>query len=133
MKSSMLHQLILSGLLTATNAQADTVDDLLTDYRSQGASHFNPSKGEALWQRQFPASNGTERACTGCHTHDPRQSGQHTVTNKTIGPMAPSMNPKRLSDRRKVEKWFKRNCKWTVGRECTPQEKGDVLSFLRNQ
>ena len=47
--------------------------------------------------------------------------------------MAPSVNPKRLTDRSKIEKWFKRNCKWTLGRECTPQEKGDILTFLLAQ
>ncbi|TBR21868.1 MAG: DUF1924 domain-containing protein, partial [Candidatus Nitrosotenuis sp.] len=29
-----------------------------------------------------------------------------------------------------VEKWFKRNCKETLERECTPQEKGDFLAYL---
>jgi len=48
-------------------------------------------------------------------------------------PMAPCVNPKRLTERRQAEKWFKRNCKWTLGRACTAQEKGDLLSFLRNQ
>ncbi len=54
-------------------------------------------------------------------------------TGKAIEPLAPSVNPKRLSDTAKVEKWFTRNCKWTVGRACAPQEKGDVLSFIRAQ
>ena len=48
-------------------------------------------------------------------------------------PMAPCVNPKRLTERRQAEKWFKRNCKRTLGRACTAQEKGDLLSFLRNQ
>ena len=47
--------------------------------------------------------------------------------------MAPSVNPKRLTDRTKIEKWFVRNCKWTFGRECTPQEKGDLLSFISSR
>lgn len=46
--------------------------------------------------------------------------------------MSPAVNPKRLSDPKKIEKWFLRNCKWTLGRECTPQEKGDYLTYLRN-
>lgn len=133
MKFPIVQKLILSGLLTASGVGADTIDDRLSEYRSQGASAFDLSSGEALWLRKFQSANGTERACTGCHTNDPRQSGRHAVTNKAIGPMAPSVNPKRLTERRQVEKWFKRNCKWTIGRECTPQEKGDFLSFLRNQ
>ena len=133
MKFSMFRQLALSGLLTAVTVQADTVDDLLSEYRTQGASAFDSSNGKALWQREYQLADGTERACTNCHTNDPRQPGRHAATSKAIDPMAPSVNPKRLTERRQVEKWFKRNCKWTVGRECTPQEKGDFLSFLRNK
>jgi hypothetical protein len=45
--------------------------------------------------------------------------------------MAPSVDAERYTDLGKMEKWFKRNCKWTWGRECTPQEKGDLLEYLR--
>ena len=57
----------------------------------------------------------------------------HVCTGKSIELMAPSVNPKRLTDSRLIEKWFKRNCKWTLGRECTPQEKGDLLVYLQTQ
>lgn len=46
--------------------------------------------------------------------------------------MAPSANPERLTDVRKIEKWFKRNCKWTLGRECSAQEKTDLLLYINN-
>ena len=133
MKSSTLRNLVLSGLLSASAVQADTVDGLLADYGEQGAGSFDASKGKELWQRKFPSADGPKRGCTSCHRTDSRQGGHHIVTDKAIDPMAPSVNPKRLTERRQVEKWFKRNCKWTLGRECTPQEKGDLLSFLRNQ
>ena len=45
--------------------------------------------------------------------------------------MAPSVNAARLSSRKQIEKWFKRNCKWTLGRECSAQEKGDLLAYLK--
>jgi len=41
--------------------------------------------------------------------------------------MSPSVNPDRLTDSKKVNKWFKRNCKWTLGRECTAQEKSNFF------
>jgi hypothetical protein len=47
--------------------------------------------------------------------------------------MAPSVNSERLTDPKFIEKWFRRNCIQTLGRECTPQEKGDVLTYLRAQ
>jgi len=50
-----------------------------------------------------------------------------------IDPMALSVNPERYTDPDKIEKWFLRNCKWTLGRECTAQEKGDVLTYLGSQ
>lgn len=133
MKTPILFNLLLSGLLVASAAQADTVDDLLAAYKAQGAGPFNRSTGEALWQRRFPSADGAPRTCTSCYTSDLIKPGRHAVTGKTIEPLALSVNAKRLTDRRQVEKWFMRNCKWTLGRECTAQEKGDLLSFLRSQ
>jgi len=133
MKSLIVVHLLFSSLVFAGTARADAVDDLLVEYRGQGAGPFNASTGEAFWQRRFPSVDGVQRACTDCHTDDLKRSGRHAVTGKAIEPLAPSANAKRLSDRRQMEKWFKRNCKWTLGRECTPQEKGDLLFFLRNE
>jgi hypothetical protein len=39
-------------------------------------------------------------------------------------------NPERFTDQTKAEKWFKRNCNDVLARECTAQEKADVLSWL---
>jgi hypothetical protein len=47
-----------------------------------------------------------------------------------VEPLAPAANPERLTDRRDVEKWFKRNCKEVMGRECTAEEKGHFITFL---
>lgn len=105
---------------------------LEADYRSQGAGPFDAAAGRALWTREFPGSGGA-RSCATCHGTDLRQAGKHVRTGKAIEPLAPSANAKRLSDASKVEKWFTRNCKWTIGRACTAQEKGDVLNFIRSQ
>jgi hypothetical protein len=51
-------------------------------------------------------------------------------TGKSIAPLAPAVNPERFADAATAEKWFRRNCNDVVGRECTPQEKGDVLTWL---
>jgi hypothetical protein len=69
-------------------------------------------------------------ACSTCHTTDPAQTGQHAITGKPIKPLTPAANPDRLSDPAKVEKWFTRNCKEVVGRECTAGEKADFIAFL---
>jgi hypothetical protein len=32
-----------------------------------------------------------------------------------------------------VEKWFTRNCRDVLGRECTPAEKADIMAWLIGQ
>jgi len=114
-------------------AQASAVSELEANYQSQGAGPFSAAAGEALWTKTFvDAKSGDKRSCTTCHTTDLTKQGKHARTGKVIEPMAPSANPKRLTDIKTIKKWFVRNCKWTVGRECTAQEKGDVLAFLKN-
>lgn len=121
-------------LLLPLVAQADAVSGLLTEYEQAGAQNFSAAAGEALWRQRFSdAESGQERGCSDCHTDDLRQAGKHARTGKRIEPMAPSVNPDRFTDSAKIEKWFLRNCKWTLGRTCTPQEKGNLLTFLKDQ
>ena len=121
-------------MLLPVMGRADVVDGLLDSYRQAGASEFSPMQGQARWQQAvIQGGGGKQKSCQTCHGKDLTQVGKHAKTGKKIEPMAPSVNPKRLSDSAKIEKWFKRNCKWTLGRECTPQEKGDFLVYLRQQ
>lgn len=96
-----------------------------------GAAGFSPDRGAADWVRQVSGPDGKPRSCVTCHGEDPSRPGRHATTGKAIAPLAPSAQPDRFSDPDKVEKWFKRNCTWTWGRECTPQEKTDFLIYLR--
>ena len=114
-------------------AQADTVSDLLAIYTNQGAGPFSSEAGQSLLLSQGITKDGMVRSCTSCHGEQLNKKGKHIVTDKIIQPMAPSVNSERITDQKKVEKWFRRNCKWTFGRECTAQEKGDFLSFLKTQ
>lgn len=132
-----VNQIIL--LTIATNislpaiAESSAVDDLLAEYRDQGATSFQIENGNQLWSRNFTSKNGKNRQCVSCHPDDARIPGRHIRTGKTIEPMSPSVNRDRFADRAKIEKWFLRNCKWTIGRVCTAQEKGDLLTYLRAQ
>ena len=112
---------------------ADAIDTLQSRYRAEGAGPFTAEAGQALWTREFPAQGERPRSCTACHTDDIRAPGRHARTGKPIDPMAPSVNAERFTDTAKIEKWFTRNCKWTLGRACTAQEKGDVLSFVQTR
>ncbi|MBF0180896.1 MAG: DUF1924 domain-containing protein [Magnetococcales bacterium] len=120
---------VIGLLLVPALAGAATLEGLLSGYRSAGAGPFLAERGAELLVRETSgASEGA--SCAACHTRDPRQPGRHVKTGKPIEPLAPAVNPERLTDPAKVEKWFLRNCKGTLGRVCTPQEKGDFLQFL---
>ena len=120
-----------AAFLAAPAGANDVVARLLKQYESQGGSRFAAASAEALWTREFrDAKSGEARRCSTCHSEDLRRSGKHATTGKAIEPLAPSVNPKRLTDPEHIEKWFSRNCKWTFGRECTPQEKGDFLLMI---
>lgn len=120
-------------MLVPVATLADTTDQALADYRAQGAGTFDGDAGRRLWNTEQSTADRTTRSCVSCHGADPTRPGRHVRTDETIKPMAPSINPKRLTEQREIEKWFLRNCKWTFGRECSAQEKGDILSYLRRQ
>jgi len=114
-------------------ANAAGLEDVLQSLKNQGATLGQVDKGAKMWAKTFVAgSKPIQRSCSACHTEDLRQTGKHIKTGKPIKPMAPSVNLERLSDAKKIAKWFKRNCKWTLGRECTPQEKADFISYIRS-
>ena len=124
--------LLLPGALLA--AGTDTPAALQARYAA-AAQLESPGSGglQAERGRQFFASrHGAEWSCSSCHTADPRTNGRHAVTGKTLKPLAPSANPDRFTDAAKVEKWFRRNCKDVLSRECTAREKGDVLAYLQS-
>ena len=129
MKNSLVFTLLLVCTLATITGQANTiVEKQLQIYQQQGASPADPGRGEQLWR-----SKRGERSCTSCHGDSPTQVGKHQKTAKKIQPMAVSVNPDRYRDAKKIKKWFLRNCKWTFGRECSSQEKIDILSWLIQQ
>ncbi len=84
----------------------------------------------ARGQEFFTSKHGKDWSCSTCHTAKPTVDGKHATTGKVIAPMAPAFNPQRFTDAAKTEKWFRRNCNDVVGRECSPAEKADVLTWL---
>lgn len=113
---------------------AAVVDELIAQYQQQSGATLSAKSGERIWKKKAPeAKSGQTRSCTSCHGNDLSRVGKHKRTGKKIDPMAPSVNAKRLTKVKFIEKWFKRNCKWAWGRECTPAEKGNILMFLKNQ
>jgi len=126
---------VVLSLSTGFSIQANEIDNRLQAYKAQGAKEFSASRGEKMWHKNFPdpKSSGKQRNCGTCHTDNLKNKGKHARTGKVIDPLSPSVNQERFTDVKFIEKWFKRNCKWVVGRKCTPQEKGDFLMFLRDK
>lgn len=126
---------LVSGLfatLATPASAASVVDERLKAYQTEGAGPFSAEAGASMWQKEFnPKAGKPARSCTTCHGSNLKKAGKHQRTKKAIKPMSPAANSERLTDSKKVEKWFKRNCKWTVGRLCTPQEKGDFLLYIK--
>jgi mono/diheme cytochrome c family protein len=119
----------LTGSLFVVAANATPVSErMIATFEAASGKSADAAAGEAFWNRDF---NG--KSCATCHGSDVKKVGQHAKTKKAIDPLAPSVNPERLTEDHKVNKWFLRNCKWTLGRECTPAEKGDILLWLSNQ
>lgn len=125
--------LLAFGLLAAPVAFATpATDSLLAKYKSEGAGKADPAKAEQDWMREVSV-DGELMACATCHGSDFAKSGKHHKTGKVIEPMSRKVNAERFTDVKKIEKWFKRNCKDAWGRECTAQEKTDFLTFLLAQ
>lgn len=117
----------LTWILAAALGATPATDSLLAEYVRQGATP-DATRGAAFWQTEHPAPDGgAARSCTTCHGASLDAAGKHATTGEAIEPMTAAG---RLTDVAKIEKWFGRNCRWTLGRECTPAEKADVLAFL---
>ena len=135
MKTTLLTILTVFGIFSGSAILANEIDNRQKAYQAQGAGDFSASRGEKMWHQEFPdpKNPGKKRTCGTCHTDNLKSKGKHARTGKVIDPLSPSANRERFTDKKFIEKWFKRNCKWVVGRECSAQEKGDFLEFLRNK
>jgi hypothetical protein len=117
------------GCLAATAAtHAATPAELLAGYSKATGETPSPERGQRFFTTNFGRDFGW--SCSTCHGAVPTGQGKDDLTGKPIRPFAPAFNPERFTDRAKVEHQFRLNCKDVVGRECTPAEKGDILSWL---
>jgi mono/diheme cytochrome c family protein len=132
----MLMRAILAAttiLLATPVMAADAVLDPITAAAKQADPSFrafSAPRGEQVYRSKHAGAQ--HDSCAACHTADARKPGQHAATGKLIDPLAPSANPKRFTDAAKVEKWFRRNCKEVLSRECTALEKGDFVTYMRS-
>lgn len=127
--------LVAIAALAATSFAGDRLGPemsaLMDSYRADaGVAAFSAEGGRELFNStRMHSKNNEMRGCTTCHTKDPLAMGK-TRVGKPIEPISPAANPRRLTDPKKVKKWFRRNCKWVLERECTPKEKGDFITYM---
>ena len=127
-----LHQQIAAIALVAgfsplaAQAGDTTAAAQLTLWQAQAGMAASAERGKVF----FPSRHGGELSCAACHGTAPTVTGKHASTGKLIEPLAPAANPVRFTDAAKVNKWFTRNCKDVLARECSAAEKADVLAWL---
>ena len=111
------------------------MSELAKEAKAQNASfeRFDAKRGESIFTSKHVGKKAQEVACTSCHTVNLKQSGSNYTTNKTIAPLAPSVNTQRLTDVAEVQKWLRRNFNDVYNREGSALEKGDVLTYLIGQ
>lgn len=121
------------AMILGAAALAGPREDLLAQYAAAAkTTGFSAARGQVLHTQNSSGGKPDTPSCTTCHGKDTRGAGR-APTGKAIEPVAVSVTPTRYTDPAKVEKWFKRNCIEVMGRECTPQEKGDWLAFVMGQ
>jgi len=130
---------IIASVFWVTNAHSaspvDTIINSLAAITKQNDANFkgfSSKRGQRLYMSTNTGGKPATPSCTTCHSTSPVNAGK-TRAGKLIEPMALSKTPNRFSDPKKVAKWFRRNCKSVLGRECSAVEKGDYLTFLTQQ
>lgn len=118
--------MIAAAISTPTIAGDTTPAAQLTYWSSQAGSPGNADRGRTF----FASKHGKDLSCASCHGETPLATGKHVSTGKTITALAPAANPDALTDTARINKWFKRNCNDVLSRECSAQEKADVIAFL---
>ena len=108
-------------------AWAATPAELRDEYAAKAGKPPSAERGQQFFVQKFGRDFEN---CAECHGAVPLKPGKDLASNKTIAPLAPAANPARLTDRQRVEYMFRINCKDVVGRECSAQEKADLLAWL---
>lgn len=128
-----LSLIVLVSPALATTTPAALVGEYTVEAKKADKAFkgFTVENGHKFYLAEAKDKKGETVSCSGCHTKDPTKDGK-TRAGKAIKPMAFSANKERFTDKAKVEKWFKRNCNDVYARACTPQEKGDFITYLIN-
>lgn len=119
---------VTAGMLQPGSAQAGdtTPEQQLGRFSAQAGAPGSAAQGKTI----FNTTHGGEWSCSSCHGNPPVRTGRHAGTGKEIAILAPAFNAATFTDSTRVDKWFRRNCKDVLRRECSAAEKADVLAWL---
>jgi cytochrome c peroxidase len=122
------------ALAAAGPAQNQVLDQYTSEAKAADSSFagFSAERGKTFFFAEPGTGKPDTPSCTTCHTKNPKEAGR-TRAGKDIDPMALSAKGDRYTDIAETEKWFKRNCDSVLGRQCTPAEKGDFITFMSGQ
>lgn len=118
--------LLLATAAMAAPAAGTSPGAQLEYWSTQAGAPGQAARGQAFFTRR----HGGEWSCSSCHGTPPVGEGRHATTGKSIAPLAPAFNPRSFTDSARSDKWFRRNCKDVLNRECSAGEKADVLAYL---
>lgn len=124
-RSGLLLALAAGPVLPAW-AGDTTPTQQLAHWSTQAGAPGDAARGQAFFNQR----HGGEWSCTSCHGTPPTAAGRHASTGKRVAPLAPAFNPVALTDAARTAKWFRRNCKDVLARDCSAAEKADVLAYL---
>lgn len=151
--------LLFGALLgSAIGAHAGSPQALLERYAAAAAaedpgfSGFSAERGKDFYFARHDVPVTGEVSCASCHLQDPRRAvlrhrtkilcrACHVIDEtehpapkdakkRVVEAFAPVANPRRFNDFDAVEKWFKMNCGYVLGRNCSAREKGDLITWL---
>lgn len=125
--------MLIAGLtLSFANVSEDYLAQLSSQIKQTQPyfKGFDAQRGEKIFTSKHIGKKGKEISCTSCHGNDFSKASQNFFTGKTIEPLSPKANPKRLTSMKNIKKWLRRNFKDVYNKEGTPQEKGDVITYI---
>jgi hypothetical protein len=113
---------------------------------------FSLERGKELYFSRHRMADGSDLSCASCHHQDPRREqfahhdpipcrACHGIVEsnnydpipkikRQLLPISPLANADRFTNEWQVERWFGKNCRLLLQRECTSLEKGDFLFWL---
>lgn len=117
---------VRADMITAAQAAKDYG---LFAKRLNPNSQLSAEAGRAFYVKKVSYKNHVF-SCADCHGDNPALEGEHYTLGDKIKPLAPSANSSRFSSVNKSEKNFSKHCIDLYGHNCSPQEKGDFITYL---